>query len=191
VWPEMGHQNPTARITSHTEAGPESVYDLLADLPSHLQWAGSGQSADFRLLALEAPVGPAVAGTIFTSTGTIPMSARRWSDRSTVTIADRPRTFEFTTDARAGEGRAMTARYSHRYEIAAEGSGSRVTYTLTQLAVTDPMLRMALPGIRWMTWRVAIPMFAGRGFRSLLALAERSVPSSTRAAGSPIPSQER
>src|SRR5438270_5867654 len=118
----MAQQNPTAQISSHCEAGPEAVYAVLADLRTHLQWGGVGQSADFRLLTLEAQAGPAVAGTTFTSTGTIPMSARRWNDRSTVTVADRPRRFEFTTEARAGDGRAMTATYSHRYEISAEGS---------------------------------------------------------------------
>jgi len=195
VLPEMTpqHRNPSARISSHCEAGPEAVFDVLADLRTHLRWGGADQSADFRLLTLEAPAGPAVAGTTFSSTGTIPMSARRWSDHSTVTVADRPRRFEFTTDATAGAGRAMSARYSHRYDISPEGSGSRVIYTMTQLEVTRPMLRMALPGIRQMTWRFAIPMFAGRGFRSLLALAgaRASADSSIRAAGSPVSIQER
>ena len=187
---EMAQQNPTAQVSSHCAVA------VLADLRTHLQWGGVGQSADFRLLTLEAQAGPAVAGTTFTSTGTIPMSARRWKDRSTVTVADRPRRFEFTTEARAGDGRAMTATYSHRYEISAEGSGSRVVYTLTQLAIANPMLRMALPGIRQLTWRMAIPMFAGRGFRGLLALAaDRATLSvaattSTRVAGSPMTTEE-
>jgi hypothetical protein len=165
---------------------------VLADLRTHLRWGGKDQSADFRLLTLEAPAGPAVPGTRFSSTGTIPMSARRWSDRSTVTVADRARRFEFTTDAKAGDGRAMTARYSHRYDISPEGSGSRVIYTMTQLEVANPMLRMAMPGIRQMTWRLAIPMFAGRGFRSLLAFAGEptSARSSIRAAAGPISTQE-
>jgi hypothetical protein len=39
---------------------------------------------------------------------------------------------------------------------------------------------MALVGMRQMTWRVAIPMFAGRGFRNLLTLAaERAAANET------------
>jgi hypothetical protein len=71
----------------------------------------------------------------------------------------------------------MTARYRHRYEISPEAAGSRVTYTLTQLAIADPMLRLALPGIRRLTWGLAIPMLASRGLRNLLAVTEeRAVP---------------
>ena len=47
-----------------------------------------------------------------------------------------------------------------------------MTYTLTQQEIANPMLRLALPGVRRLTWRVAIPIFAGRGFRSLLTAAE-------------------
>jgi hypothetical protein len=173
-----------------------NVYDILADLRTHLEWGGARQSSDFRLLSLEASPGPAKVGTAFSSTGTIPMSGRRWEDRSTVTVADRPTTFEFTTEARAGERNAMTARYRHRYEISSEGAGSRVTYTLTQLAIAHPMLRMALLGIRQMTWRVAIPMFAGRGFRNLLGLAAEhaaaieSTPPSSNVAGHSMHTKE-
>ncbi len=129
-----------------SKARPEAVYDVLADLRTHLEWGAARQSSDFRLLSLDASPGTATVGSKFSSTGTIPMSARRWQDRSTVTIADRARTFEFTTEAKAGERRAMTACYRHRYEISAAGSGSRLTYTLTQLAIANPMLRMAESG---------------------------------------------
>jgi hypothetical protein len=50
--------------------------------------------------------------------------------------------------------------------------GSRVTYTLTQAQIANPVLRLRLPVVRSMAWRVMIPMFAGRGFRNLLADAE-------------------
>ncbi len=73
----------------------------------------------------------------------------------------------------------MTACYRHRYEISPEGAGSRVTYTLTQLAIANPMLRLALPGIRQLTWRLAIPLLASRGLRNLLAVTEeRAIPTS-------------
>jgi len=178
----MGKQQPTAQISLPCEARPEDVFDILADLRTHLEWGGARQSSDFRLLSLEAAPGPAKVGTTFSSTGTIPMSRRQWQDRSTVTVADRPGTFEFTTEAQAGNRNAMTASYRHHYEISPAAGGARVTYTLTELAIAKPMLRMSLPGIRQMTWLVAIPMFASRGFRSLLVLAaERTAASeSTR-----------
>lgn len=97
------------------------------------------------------------------------MSSRRFADRSTVTVAEPSRKFGFTTEARAS---SMTATYSHLYEIEPEGRGVRVTYTLAQLAIANPTLRMGLPGLREMTWKVAVPMFAGRGIRNLLNLAE-------------------
>jgi TusA-related sulfurtransferase len=65
-----------------------------------LRWGGQEQSGDFRLLSLAAPDGPATVGTTFSTTGAIPMSRKRWEDRSTVTVAARPSTFEFVTDAR-------------------------------------------------------------------------------------------
>ena len=170
----MGQRQPTAQISLLCKARPEAVYDVLADLRTHLEWGGTRQSRDFRLLSLHASPEPATVGTAFSSTGAIPMSARRWEDRSTVTVADPARTFEFTTEGDAG---GMTARYRHRYEISPEAAGSRVTYTLTQLAIANPMLRLALPGIRQLTWRLAIPLLAGRGLRNLLALTEeRAVP---------------
>jgi hypothetical protein len=146
---------------------------LLADLRSHLRWAGAEQSSDFRLLSLKAPDGPANLGTVFSSTGTIPLSGKHWEDRSTVTMAVRPSIFEFVTEGRVGSGsRAMHARYVHRYEIAATKGGSLVTYTMTQEQIAHPFLRLALPVIRQLTWQFAIPMFAGRGLRNLLVAAE-------------------
>ena len=102
------------------------------------------------------------------------MSARRWKDRSTVTLAVRPDIFEFVTCATVQRSpRSMEATYRHRYEIAVAPGGSEVTYTFTQLELVNPFLRLGLPVVRTMTWRVAIPFLAGRGFRNLLALAEQ------------------
>jgi hypothetical protein len=174
----MGHQLPTARFSRTCEAPPAVVYDLLADLRSHLQWGGTQQSGDFRLLSLDAPDGPAKVGTVFSSTGAIPMSGKHWEDCSTVTVAARPSTFEFVTEAQVGTGgRAMHARYLHRYEIAPNKSGSLVSYTMTQEQMVNPLPRLGFPVMRQLTWRLAIPMMAGRGFRNLLAAAEAPEPS--------------
>ena len=184
----MEQQLSQLQISRFCKATPEAVYDLLADLRTHIDWGGARQSREFRLFSLDAPPGPATVGTIFSSTGSIPMSRRQWSDRSTVTVADRPQNFEFTTQAAAGEGNAMTAVYRHTYEISPEAGGSCVTYSMTQLSITNPILRLG-PGMSRMTWHM-IPMFAGRGLRNLLAIAEQSRSRTVVVAGSPIHTKE-
>jgi hypothetical protein len=160
-------------LSRSCSAPPDVVYDFLADLGTHATWGGERQTSDYRLLSLEAPAGPASVGTIFTSTGTIPMSPRQWEDRSEVTAAERPNRFEFVTTATArGTRHSMEATYRHRYEIAATPGGSKVTYSMTQLTMSNPLLRLGLPVVRTMTWRFGIPFMAGRGFRNLLANAE-------------------
>ena len=162
------------RLNRPCSAPPDVVYDLLADLATHLTWGGAQQSSDFRLLSLDAPAGPATVGTTFTSTGTIPMSSRRFEDRSKVTVAERPYRFEFVTNATVHRAeRSMEATYRHRYEMSSTSSGSMVTYELTQLSVANPFLRLSLPVVREMSWGVALPFLAGRGFRNLLALARK------------------
>ncbi len=169
----MAQRAPAIRLSRTCVAPPEVVYDMLADLRSHLIWGGARQGGDYRLLSLEAPDGPATAGTTFTTRGSIPMSRKRWEDISTVTAAARPSAFEFVTEGRVGSGRkAMVARFTHRYEVAPAEGGSIVIYTMTQEQVSNPLLRLALPVIRQTMWRVGIPMFAGRGFRNLLRGAE-------------------
>jgi hypothetical protein len=161
-------------LTRSCSAPPDVVYDFLADLGTHITWAGRQQTSDFRLLAIEAPPGPASVGTTFTSTGTIPMSSRRWHDRSHVTAAERPNTFEFVTTATArGPKRSMEATYRHRYEIAVTPGGSKVSYSMTQLKMSNPLLRLGLPVVKDLSWRFAIPFMAGRGFRNLLSIAEQ------------------
>jgi hypothetical protein len=166
-------KNFSMTLTRRSTASPEAIYDVLADLRSHLTWGGAEQRFGYGLLSLDAPAGPATTGTSFTSTGGIPMSPRRWEDRSAVTLAVRPSRFEFVTYASVQRGkRSMQATYAHRYEIASVPGGSTVTYTFTQLDLVNPILRLALPVMRTMTWRLGLPFMAGRGFRNLLATAE-------------------
>src|SRR5260370_34129925 len=141
----MEHHLPELQISRFSKASPEAVYDLLTDLQRPLAWAGARQTRDFHLVSLEAPPGLATVGTNFSSTGVIPMSRRMWSDRSTVSAADRPSKFEITTQAQAGERHPTTAVYRHRSEISPAVRGSSATYTLTQLSITTPMLRRPLP----------------------------------------------
>jgi hypothetical protein len=167
-------KNFAAHLNRHCAAPPEAVYDTLADVSTHLQWGGAEQRGMFRLLSLDAPAGPMKVGDSFSTTGSIPMSIRRWSDRSTVTVAERPGTFEFVTEATVQRsGQPMSATYRHRYDITAAPGGSQVSYTFTQLDTAHPFLRLGLPAVRSLTWRIGIPFLAGRGFRNMLATAER------------------
>ena len=157
-----------------TAASPEAVYDTLADLRSHLDWGGDRQSRMFRLLSLTAPDGPATAGTRFTSEGKIPMTGAHWEDESQVTAAARPTVFEITTRGRARWAKRpdTEATLVHRYEIAARGSGSSVTYRVRQLVFKEPPWGLRWPVLRSVTARVSVPFWFRRGFRNLLRLAE-------------------
>jgi hypothetical protein len=169
-----GREQREYTFTGRTGAPPEVVYDVLADLHSHLEWAGRRQWKMFRLLSLEAPPGPAVTGMVFESVGKIPMMSTRFLNHNTVTRADRPALFEITTEARIpwrnrphGEG-----TFVNRFEIAADGTGSRVTYRLLQMRLREPAWGLRYPGLRSITARVWVPIWCGRGFRNLLRLAE-------------------
>lgn len=161
------------RFSRECKAPAENVYDVLADLRTHLEWGGRDQTRVFRLLSLDAPETRAIAGTVFTTTGSIPGSVRRWLDRSVVTRAVPPSLFEFTTEATARrDSSAMIATYHHRYELQGTDGGCRVTYTMVQAQIANPILRLRLPVMRTLAWRVGIPLMTMRGFRNLLRAAE-------------------
>lgn len=145
----MAQRPATMRLAGRCSAPPDAVYDLLADLRSHLQWGGTEQARYYRLLSLEVSDGPAVAGTTFVTTGSIPASCRRWEDRSTVISALRPLTFAFETEAKVEGGhRPMLASYLHKYAITSCSGGATVTYELTQACIVNPFLRLRIPVIR-------------------------------------------
>jgi hypothetical protein len=161
-------------FVARTQAPPAAVYDVLADLDSHIEWAGRRQWKMFRLLSLEAPTGPARAGTVFESVGKIPMMRTQWLNHNTVTVADRPAVFEMTTESRIpwrnrppGEG-----TFINRFEIASDGTGSRVTYRSLQQRLREPPWGLRYPVLRSITARVWVPIWFGRGFRNVLRLAE-------------------
>lgn len=154
-------------------APAKAVFALLADLPSHLEWAGERQTPTTRLLTMEAPPGPATVGTEFRTTGSDGKTAR-WTDQSVVTEAIEPATFEFvTTGVRHGKpGRApMELTTVHRYEIIPAGGGCRVRYRgeITRHAglpaiVTVPIVARLLLGYAAKYMRT--------GFDALIAVAE-------------------
>jgi hypothetical protein len=169
-----GGANYEMVLDASCDASPAAVYDVLADLSTHLDWAGARQHRGFRLLSVHG-TGPLELGTEFTSVGSIPMARSRWENQNEVVEARRPEVLEFHTEAVAvwRSGERTEAVYEHRYEIVADGTGSRVTYRLRQTAIENPPRRMRLPLMRTMTHRVMIPWFCKRGFTNLLRSAER------------------
>jgi uncharacterized protein YndB with AHSA1/START domain len=157
--------------TSRAPAG--AVYDLLADLRSHLEWAGARQLETTRLLTMEAPSGQAVVGTEFVTTGSDGKVAR-FSDRSVVTEALPPTVFEFVTESRR-QGKPGSAPWKltlvHRYEVAAEPTGCRIVYTEEITRMTGAPKAFVLPGLRRLIFRVAAK-YMRRGFDALIAMAE-------------------
>ena len=115
-----------------SKAPPDVVYDTVTDLRAHLEWSGErAADDDFKMLSLDAPPGVARVGTEFTSSGSAENGT--FHDRSVVSEAARPRVFVIDTDARLDRKRGATwiAHFTHRYDIEADGDGSRITYTET------------------------------------------------------------
>jgi hypothetical protein len=115
-----------------SKPSPEAVYDVLADLESHLEWAGRrSRRKGFRLVELDAPATAAMVGTQFSSLGD--NGNAMFHDTSVVTEAARPGRFAFGTDSRlARKHRAdWHAHFTHRYAIEAAGAGSRISYVAT------------------------------------------------------------
>lgn len=177
-------RNPVLRFEGRCAAPSEAVYELLANLHSHLEWAGRRQHETTRLLTLEAPPGRAKVGTEFFSTGSDGKVAR-WSDRSVVTEATPPKVFEFVTEGRR-EGRPGSRPWLstavHRYEIAREVGGCRVTYSqdLTRLAGAPRILFG--PGISRVVFWISAK-YMRRGFENLLVLAEEPADESNSSEG--------
>jgi hypothetical protein len=166
-------RNPVLRFEGSCRAPAEVVYDLLADLQSHLEWAGQRQGETTRLLTLAAPPEPAGVGVEFLSTGSDGKVAR-WSDRSVVTEATRPEVFEFVTDGRrqGKPGRKpWTATAVHRYVITPEAGGCQVTYTEHLTRLDGAPWIMGAPGFNRIAFRVSAK-YMRRGFDGLLTLAE-------------------
>jgi len=166
-------RNPVLRFERSCRAPATVVYDLLADLPSHLDWGGQRQGETTRLLTLDAPQGPATVGVEFVTTGSDGKVAR-WSDRSVVTEATRPEVFEFVTEGRRDGkpgSRPWLFTAAHRYVITPEAGGCRVRYTQDMTRLDGaPWILTSRWGSR-LVFRMSAT-FMMRGFRGLLGLAE-------------------
>jgi hypothetical protein len=135
------------RKTMKMGAPPQAVYEVLADVRSHLEWGGNRSKKNFRLTGIEVGDAPVHQGSEWSSTGIAPDGTFR--DRSVVTEASHPSTFEFVTEAhvslkKGGEG---DWKVVNRYEIKPDGSGSVVTYKqrVTHATVLGPMKMMLNP----------------------------------------------
>ena len=136
------------RTSVTSSAPPDVVYDVIADLRNHLDWSGDRASSDtFKLLSIDAPEGTASVGTAFSSSGAADNGT--FHDRSEVTVASRPTAFVIETDAHLDRtrGKPWDAHFVHRYDIAPEGPGSRITYTET-IARVNYVPYWLQPGVR-------------------------------------------
>jgi hypothetical protein len=162
------------RVEATSTAKPQTVYDLLADLSSHLVWAGERQAEKTRLLSIEAPAGPAVVGTEWRSTGADPMGT--FSDRSVVTEATRGKAFEFVTEARltTKKGRRSDWTGVERYDLEPTAEGSRIVSTsrLTRINELPGMVAFFnVPVLRELGLKVSAKV-SRRTVRNLARVAE-------------------
>jgi hypothetical protein len=160
-------------VTDTCRAPASAVYDLLADLPSHLEWGGRRvPEGAQRLLSLNAPDGPATLGVEFESVGST--ATGEWRDHSRVTEATRPNAFEFVTEGsleyRAG-AEPVQATWVHRYEIVSQDEGCKVLYRL-RLSIFDGIGRSPDFPHPAVFFNVVIPSYLERGLRNLVTLAE-------------------
>jgi hypothetical protein len=163
------------RLEEAVAAPAEIVYDLLADVRSHLEWGGAMQKKkSYRLSSIQAPEGPASVGTEFSSSGADAMGT--FNDTSVVTEATRPSLFEFVTEARLStkKGRVVEWTLVHRYEIGPVGEGCTVSYTIRTVRISElpgPLRLFNVPGLRSVLTRVARSNVR-RGFRNLVMVAD-------------------
>ena len=163
-----------ARVEVTSQASPDAVYATLADLRTHLEWAGSRASKTARMLTMEAPAGAATVGIEFFSTGSDPMGV--FADQSVVTEAVPGRVFEFVTEARQVPkrgGEPVEWTLVHRYEIAPHDDGSRISYTvrITRVSRLPGMLKLFGTRLAWIGMRMSASI-AKRSLGNLSAVAQ-------------------
>jgi hypothetical protein len=162
------------RVEATSRAAPETVYGSLADLSSHLVWAGERQSTKTRLLTIDAPPGPAVVGTEWHSTGSDPMGT--FSDRSVVTEATPGKAFEFVTEAHLATKKGGASDWTgvERYELGPTGGGCRIVATsrITRMSALPGMVALFnIPVLRELGLKVSAKV-SRRTVRNLARVAE-------------------
>jgi hypothetical protein len=162
-------------VTEGCEAPPEAVYDLLADLSTHMEWGGSWHpSRTQRLQSMEAPQGAATVGVEFWSIGTT--NAGSWHDRSRVTAASRPNVFEFVTNGTLRDRQDLDRMFLHavhRYEIAPAEGGATVQYLLSANLTVQAPPGDTHPRLPAVIFNLIVPAVIERGTRNLVTMAEQ------------------
>lgn len=165
-------QEVAVTVREHSTAPAHIVFDVLANLPGHLQWGGAEAST---LLSMEAPGGQATAGTEFTSTAEDGIC--RMQDSSVVTEAVRPLSFERVSESALTSKRSGTKAdwlLVHRYDIEMDGSQSDVIYRCRLVranGLPGPLATFGIPVLRSLAsleWARA----SRAGLRRLIAAAE-------------------
>lgn len=108
-------------LTFTTPLAPQAVYDYLSDFNRHCEWTEE-------ILSMEkSSDGPLAVGTEYKTTEAMRPGSRMKAPTSCeVTVLDPPRRIEWRARTSAARGpMAMRSRWA--FEIAPEGSGSRVT----------------------------------------------------------------
>lgn len=167
-------QDLVVQVDATSRATARAVYGVLADLASHVVWAGERQGKHTRLLTMDAPTGPAVVGTEFRSTGADPMGT--FSDRSVVTEATPGKAFEFVTESRLTTKKGIASDWTNveRYEFAPTEAGCWIVCTsrVTRISALPGMLRVFnVPGLRGLGLAVSAKV-SRRSVRNLARLAE-------------------
>jgi hypothetical protein len=167
-------QELVVRGEGTSSASPASVYGVLVDLRSHEIWAGERQKKSTRLLSVEAAPGPAMVGTEFRTTGADPMGT--FADRSVVTEAAPGKVLEFVTESQLTTKKGATVDWTnvHRYELSADGTGTRIAYTIRIVRIsrlTGMLGLYRVPGLRGLVLKASGGV-AKRGVRNLAQLAE-------------------
>jgi uncharacterized protein YndB with AHSA1/START domain len=167
-------QELVVQVEATSRVTPEAVYAVLADLGTHVVWAGERQGKRTRLLTIDGPAGPAVVGTEFRSTGSDPMGT--FSDRSVVTEAIPGEAFEFVTEARLTTKQGATSDWTNveRYDLAPSTGGCRIVSTsrVTRISSLPGMLRIFnIPALRAIALAVSAKV-SRRSVRNLARLAE-------------------
>jgi hypothetical protein len=163
------------RVEGASAAPAEVVYDLLADVRSHLEWGGAMQSKkSFRLLSIDGPAGPASVGAEFSSSGADAMGT--FNDTSVVTEATSPNLFEFVTEARLSTKKGTVVEWTivHRYEITPAEDGCSISYAMRTVRISElpgPLALFNVPGLRALL-KSAARSNVRRGFRNLVEFAD-------------------
>lgn len=171
----------TVHASTRTAASRSAVYATLADLSTHMVWAGDGTGdKKFRLLTMDQPGGSAVTGTRFSSTGVVQMGVFR--DETVVTDAEPAARFAFVTESVLQRPRSEAWRgwFEHTYTLSDADGGTVISYECDLHAGNYVPYWWKLP-MRPVT-RFMVERTGRRTLRSLAAIAEASMHGAAAAA---------